>query len=560
MHIPLNKFEQIIEEPILKRGLSYFKNGAVTCFTVISDEEYEAVVAGTENYTVHLKINDDTITEHHCDCPYDLGPVCKHLVAAIFYLKQDELNLNVPQPKKPRKKKTPSVAKQINDLLKAISHEELIDFVTENSKKDKKFRNQFLASFGHLSQNKPKAFYLKQIHSILKTAAGRDGWIGWHEMKYVVNATQPFVKNAEKYLANNNFENVFFIGTALLEEMNEALQFGDDSNGDLGYFINSAMEFLSKLTQEKLPAPLKKEFFNYCISAFNQKIFKGWDWHMGMLHLASDLAEKETDADIILNCLDSVSGEYEIEQAQALKLDVLRRFKNKKEVEQYIDQHISNSSIRKKEIEIAFKNKNFIRVVKLSKDGIKADEKDKPGLVKIWYNWLLKVAQAEKDTPKIIEYSRYLFIDNFYPEQDYYQILKNHIDKDQWHPFLEEIIQEITPKSRWRYAELIRKIYINEAWWDRLLSMLKQSPSLNEIEQNESYLKKEYAPELIGLYKEGILSYMKNNVGRNHYKTACRYLRRMKKLGGNEEVNDLVEFLRNQYPQRKALLDELSRV
>lgn len=161
MNISLNQFEQTIEEPILKRGLSYFKNGAVTGFTVISNEEYEVVVAGTEDYTVRLKINDDTITEHHCDCPYDLGPVCKHGVAAIFYLKQDELNLNVPQPKKPRKKKTLSVAKQIKDLLKIISHEELIEFMTENSKKDKKFRNHFLASFGHLSQNQSKAFYQK---------------------------------------------------------------------------------------------------------------------------------------------------------------------------------------------------------------------------------------------------------------------------------------------------------------------------------------------------------------------------------------------------------------
>ncbi len=560
MKIPLNEFEQLIDERILKRGLSYFKGGAITDFSEVSNGEYEAIVSGTEEYTVQLEISNNTITEHNCDCPYDMGPVCKHVVAVIFHLQQDELELNVPNFTISKKKKTKSVSQQVKELLKAISHNELIEFVQENSKKDKKFRNYFLASFGHLSQNQSKEFYQKQIHSILQTAAGRDGWIGWSDMKYVVNTTEPFLENAEKYLANNNLENVFFISTALLEEMTEAFQFGDDSNGDLGYFVESAMELLSKLTQEKLSKTLSEEIFEYCISSFKQKLFDGWDWHLGMLHIACELIEKESDADIILSCLDTINGEYEREQAQSFKLDLLRKFKDEKEVENYINKHISNSSIRTKEIEEAFANNNFKRVIKLSKDGIKCDEKNKPGLVKDWYNWLLKVAQAEKDTSKTIEYARFLFIDNFHPEQDYYQILKGNIEDKNWHPFLEEIIKEITPKHRWTYTKLIRKIYIKEEWWDRLFLILKQNLSMENIQQNEQYLAKDYSSELIELYSERIIIYVENYIGRNHYQTACRYLRRMKKMGGNDKVNELIELFRKQYPQRRALMDELNRV
>ena len=560
MKIPLNEFEQVIDEIILKRGLSYFKKRAITDFSEISNGAYEAIVSGTEEYTVQLEISNNTITEHNCDCPYDMGPVCKHVVAVIFHLQQDELELNEPSIPKPRKKKIKSVPQQVKELLKAISHKELIEFVQENSKKDKKFRNYFLASFGHLSQNQSKEFYQKQIHSILQSAAGRDGWIGWNDMKYVVNTTEPFLENAQKYLANNNFENVFFISTALLEEMTEAFQYGDDSNGDLGYFIDSAMELLSKLAQEKLPQTLKKELFEYCISSFEQKLFDGWDWHLGMLHLACDLIEKESDANIVLDCLDTINGEYERERAQSFKLDLLRKYKDEKEIETYINKHISNSSIRKKEIEKAFANENFERVIKLSKDGVKCDLKDKPGLVKVWYNWLLKVAQSQKNTSKVIEYSRFLFIDNFHPEQDYYQILKENIEVEKWHPFLEEIIKEITPKSKWTYNELIRNIYIKEEWWDRLFIMLKQNLSMENIQQNEQYLSKGYSPELIELYSERITNYVEKYIGRNHYQTACRYLRRMKKLGGNDKVNELIELFRKKYPQRKALMDELTRV
>lgn len=560
MKIPLNEFEQLIDEKILKRGLSYFKEGVITDFSEISNGEYEAIVSGAEEYTVQLKISNNTIIEHNCDCPFDMGPVCKHIVAVIFQLQQNELELNNPNLPKLKKKKTKSVPQQIKELLQAISHKELIEFVQENSKKDKKFRNYFLASFGHLSKNQSKEFYQKQIHSILQTATGRDGWIDWAGMKYVVNTTEPFLENAEKYLANNNFQNVFFISTALLEEMTEAFQYGDDSNGDLGYFVESAMELLSKLTKEKLSDAFKKEIFEYCISMFKNQLFEGWDWHLGILHIACELIEKEDEADIIINCLDTVNGKYEREQAQSFKLDLIRKFKDEKEIEKFINKHISNSSIRKQEIEKAFESKNFDRVINLSKDGIKCDEKDKPGLVKDWYNWLLIVAQLKKDVPKIIKYARFLFIDNFHPEQDYYQILKDNIDNAKWHLFLEEIIKEITPKDRWTYTDLIRKIYIYEKWWDRLFIMLKQNLSMENIEHNEQYLSKDYSAELIELYSERITNYVEKYIGRNHYQTACKYLRRMKKLGGNIQVNKLIEFFRKEYPKRKALIDELNQV
>ncbi len=563
MQIPLKEFEQLIDEKILKRGISYFNNDAITDFSEISNGEYEAIVLGTEEYTVQLKISNNTIIEHNCDCPYDMGPVCKHIVAVIFHLKQNEFELDLRTTAKPtgtKKKRTKSVSQQVKELLKVISHEELIDFVQENTKRDRKFRNYFLASYGHLIQNQSKGFYQKQFHSILQTAAGRDGWIGWSDMKYVVQTTEPFLNHAEKYLANNNLENVFFISTALLEEMTKAFQYGDDSNGDLGYFIESAMELLSKVAHEKHTQTFKQEFFDYCITSFKQKIFEGWEWHLGIIEIACDIIEKESDADIIMNCLDLGNGRYEIERAQSIKLDLLRKFKDEKEVEEFVNKHISNSSIRKTEIEKAFQIKDYERVIKLSKDGIKCDEKDKSGLVKVWYNWLLKIAQTKKDTSEIIKYSRFLFIDNYRPEQDYYQILKDNIEDKNWHPFLEDIIKEITPKTRWTYAELIRNIYIKEQWWDRLFLMLKQNLSLEKIQQNEAYLEKDYSSELVELYSERIINYVEKYVGRNYYQTACRYLRRMKKLGGNERVNELIELFRKQYPQRKALMDELTRV
>jgi len=91
MNIPLNQFEQIIAPTILERWFSYYKKGYVTRFEEISNGEYEAIVLGTEVYIIHLKVENNIITEHQYDCPYDMGSICKHIVAVILYLQQDKL-------------------------------------------------------------------------------------------------------------------------------------------------------------------------------------------------------------------------------------------------------------------------------------------------------------------------------------------------------------------------------------------------------------------------------------------------------------------------------------
>lgn len=83
---------------------------------------------------------------------------------------------------------------------------------------------------------------------------------------------------------------------------------------------------------------------------------------------------------------------------------------------------------------------------------------------------------------------------------------------------------------------------------------------MQNIKNNEQYLAKDYSQELVQLYSERLVKYVDRYVGRNHYQTACSYLRRMQKLGGVEEVNRLIAIFRKNYPRRSALMDELNKL
>lgn len=569
MQIPLNQFEQFIDETILKRGLSYFKNGYVSEPEEITPNVYEAIVTGTEDYTVELKIKNGTIVEHVCTCPYDLGFICKHVVAVIFYLQQDVLEIKQKNAskqgnkekiatKKPKKK---TITEQVNEVLEKISHDELKQFIREKTEHNPPLRNLFLSSFAHQNTNESKEIYTKQVKSILRTASGRDGFIYWNQTRGVGKAIDELLDAAQKQLEIKNYKSAIFICTAVMEELTGALQYTDDSNGDIGGNIDFAYDLLYDIVKEKLPEEIRKFLFEYCLSTFEKGVFSGWDWHFGLMRLAFELLINEDEAQQIITHLDKIrDSEYDREVAQSIKLNIIKKTKGENEAEKFIEQNLSNPTIRNEAIAKALKNKEYEKAIVIANDGIKQDEKNKPGLVKDWYNWLLKIAQAQQDKAKIIEYARLLFIDNFSNEQDYYQLLRNNIETENWNNFIEGIINDIKLKKRWLDVELIAKIYIKEEWWNRLLELVTINPTLSYIEQYEKYLSKDYSNELIQLYAEAVVKYIKNNTGRNHYQTACKYLRRIIKLGGRKVAEKIILDLRTQYPQRRSLIEELNLV
>ncbi len=564
MHIPLHQFEQHIDDAILKRGLAYFKNRQVNPPQEITAGQYEAIVEGSEDYTVRLNIQNGVVREFSCTCPYDLGPVCKHVAAVIFYLQQEELGIEAGAKKKragakPAKRKT--VADRVDELLEKIPHDELKQFVRENAAGNSSFRNLFLSSFARLTDGESLAFYKKQIKSILRAAGGRGGFIEWSRVRYVGKQVHDLMMTARKHAESQNYRSAIYICCAVLEEMTEALQFADDSNGDIGGPIEEAYGLLLEISQQQLPEDIRLELFSYCTSAFEKNIFSGWDWHLVMLSIASQVAETDAEVQQLISLLDKPGrSEYEQANAQEIKFHLLQKFKGPDEAARFMEQHLSNPSLRKIAIQIAIDEKDFDKAIALAQDGVKQDEKDKPGLANEWQDWLLRIAMQQQDKEKIIHYARKLFTDSIRDKREYYRLMKTHVPPEQWSAFVEDLIRDIRKKSRWLDVHALADIYISEAWWSRLLALLGESPSLQQIGHYETYLAKDYGKELAEMYASGISGLLKQHTGRNHYQSACRYLRRIIKLGERETANDLIKSYRLQYAQRKALMEELDKV
>lgn len=566
MQIPFNEFEQYIDETILKRGLSYFRNGHVHEPQEIRPGEYEAIVEGTEDYIVYITLKNGMVTRYICTCPYDMGPVCKHVVAVIFYLQQDELDLKKKKGSKKssltiKKAKRKTVTEQVDELLGKTTRDELEQFIRENAIQNRSFRYLFLSSFVQYNTDDSKEFYAKQLSSILESAYDRNGFIDWSELEHVGTAVGNLLDYGQRQMEKHNYKSAFYVCTAVMEKLTGTLEYIDNSNEDINMCITTAFEMLYQMADGQKDEEIRKMILDYCLSAFDKKIYEGWDWHIEMLQIASLLIKSREEKEQIVSLFDKADlSDYEREEAQCIIYDLILKTESGKEAAKYLEENLNNPNMRREAIRKAFADKDYDRADEIARDGVKFDIKDKPGLAMEWYDWLLKIAQAKRDEAKIIEYARYLLIDNFRHEQDYYKILKEHVKPEKWKSFLESVIQDISANRPRHDSGLIARIFIREEWWDRLLELVKKSPYLTTIESYEKYLAEHYPDEIAALYSEGILKYIKNNLGRKHYREACRYLRRMIKLGARDKADEIIEFLKKEYPSRRALLEELDYV
>ncbi len=564
MQIPLQQFENYIDETILKRGLSYFRKGAVNEVEELSPGQFEAIVSGSDDYTVHLQINGGIITEHWCNCPYDLGPVCKHVAAVLFHMQQEEMELSQPRKKKPSagkhsKKKT--VEEQVRELLGKLSHDDLKQFILEQCIGNPSFRQIFISGFAYLVSEESKEMYKKQIQSFITSVEGRRGYIDWTGAGVIGKAVESLLFTAEKHFDQAHYQSTIYIACAVMEEMTPLLNYVDDSNGAIGGTIDQAFELLNQVAQAEIPDKLRLELLGYCITTFGKNIYEDWDWHLGMLDLASRIVKTESEGNKVIARIDkSKASAYTLERVQLIKWELLLKIKGTEEAERFLIDNLANSRLRTIAIEAAIKDKNYEKAIGFAQDGIKSDAKEKPGVAYTWYDWLLKIAMIQHDPDRIIEYARILFVKSNQHGQDYYQLLKITVLPDRWKIFVEAIITDFQKDSRGYHFDEISGIFINEKWWDRLFDLLKTKPSLQYIEAFEKYLASGYAKELVELYANGIIQLLIRSSDRNQYQEACRYLRRMKKLGGNDKCNDLSRKIRAEYPRRSALLDELSRV
>ena len=246
-----------------RRGEEYYRDGAISN-TAIQGTLLSGECAGTyaPYYRVQVEqveLDEAGIAGASCTCLYEYGGYCKHIVALLLaYLHH---------PKLFTARKAPA------ELLADLDQEELVAILTRLIQEQPELydRIEALTSVPSRSRKKRKKVdievYRRHIIGIVHSLDGmRMSEAYWH-VGDLANQLREVQGSAVKFLDAGDAETALEILLVLLEEASRAIEYVDDSNGELGGYVGElgtllaeailSME-LSQVERAKLTRKLEK--------------------------------------------------------------------------------------------------------------------------------------------------------------------------------------------------------------------------------------------------------------------------------------------------------------
>lgn len=294
------------------RGREYYHSGAIDNAT----RQGNTLLADCEGiYTYHVRVELDEggIRSTTCTCPYDFDGYCKHIVALLltYIHKPDEF----------------SERKSLSTILEHMDKAALIATLTKLSDRHPELYDWLEAVIppaavvtvkGTESPPKPQSqvseqVYRKRIQNILSHSQYEYNEYG--SAFGVANQLDGVIDSAKELLKNDDARGAMIVLTTLLDEIHDAYEMYDDSDGDLSDVADAAGELLAEAilsanltTQERSAFERKIKPLAKHLSAY------GIDQGLGIAQLALEYGWDEPE-----------DAEEDLEDLTQVKLNVLER-------------------------------------------------------------------------------------------------------------------------------------------------------------------------------------------------------------------------------------------
>ncbi len=564
MYMKLKDLKNHIPHSIYARGNEYYENDLIENVEHEYPDLWSAEIEGSDLYHVEIKLNGDEIVSWDCDCPYDYGDICKHVVAFLLYIGDNREDYPVTIEILPS-----SDQQQISEFLKYTEKKEIVDFLSRYAKEHPGFYQELESQFHPKKKNELPKDYTKEIQKCFKIKnSSYDRYRHSSEADDITENLNVFIKKS-RYLVNHDCpEEAASILLLIIKNIGDEYEERDDYDGSLAGVCQDAAEILAEIidnssSKDFLDSLMKEiglliknsNYENYDLADLNGLLF--------MISLKT--TDVESGIKIIDEALRVEPDSFRTDSLVMSKIDLLENAGRQEEVEFVINQYLDLPEIRKIRLEKLIESKAYQEAFSLIDDGIKvAEKKDHPGTVSDWKDQKLSLYQKIGQKEKVIELAEDLFTTGR-DSLRYFHILKNTVSSGQWSSYLNKFLIHAEKNKRYMYAQVLAQIYIEEKYWDKLMDFYEKhmhlDKSYNSTESYEEYLKSLYPERILKLYHSKIFDYAERNMGRDHYQYIARILKKMKTYpGGTKIVDSIVSHFRKTYFKRRAMMEELAGI
>ena len=536
---------------ILERGRAYFEEDRVSVLERTEDG-YTATVEGTEEYEVEILLDGDSIEDMLCDCPYaEDGNACKHMAAVLFAAAAAE----------PSKEEAPAKKERLTPagLVEKISDSQLRPLLTELVSADEKLYRALLLRYGETSLDECMRTLKKELTSIRRQYAGRDGTIDYYHAGEFSEAIADHIqRQTATLLARNAPVLAFQAGMDALRKYSDYSI--DDSDGEYGLIMETMGDMCTDVLAAADEAIAEKIFdlLSDCVKSDREDWFvQDFASQMVFSHfVGTHFDEKKlalTDeqiATLTLSGKKDYSSEYKMEELLTRRFDLMKKLSlPREELDAFLDRYTSYSDIRKLRIQQALDEGKTDEAIRLLEEG-KSVDRDKRGLVAEYSEWLMNLYERQGQRDKLIAELEYHVFVLSSGGMEMLNRLKKACTPVQWIEYRERYL------SGRAYHKL--ELMESEGLWERLMKAVTAAGCLSILDRYEAALKKRYPNEMLGAYACILTKEAAAVSDRKRYQELARYLKKLRSYpGGTERTAQLAEDWRTRYIRRRAMMEEL---
>lgn len=544
-------WKHLFKKHILDRGYAYL------CLGRIEDIQYEgdivtAKVQGTDNYTVLVRMKGPEIADMKCDCPYATdGNNCKHMAALLYYLGSlDEAKKNEENLLLIRKLVTEADTDLIRDFLINILHESEKLFEIFKLKSGLPFSPEDIQRYKNQVDS---VFWDKESDDENDFFRDEDAWTATMEITDLLEDTVNAMVESGHYREAIDLANYIYLKTG-----NSQM---DGSQGGNTMIADACLEIWEE-TLSHCDSQLKKAMFQWFLDHMDDKA----DENMGnrIELVLFDSFKEEEYAAAKKSLLKATIDDYRekgngwlidqrLGQLTLLYLDFLYEQKaSQDEIANFYESNLDVKEVKDRLIAQHLSDEKYQKAIVLLKKAKKEEQ------AKLWES--PKYSLILKDVYKTIKeselYKRELWSLVLSPgavNLDLYKELKSLYSEKDWAGKREKIFTALSGHY------IAYELFSYEKMYDRLLSLVLDSPGFDKLLQYEGVLLKTYPDELLQKYETELIEMASYSSGRPHYRKIAFFLKQMKKYpGGPEKVARLMDDWRIKYKNRPAMMDELS--
>lgn len=559
----LNDVEIEIDSVILDRGREYLLSGCVRSLEKVRERTYRARVEGSELYEVIVELDkSDIVRSLECDCPYDFGPVCKHMAAVLLMIR----NEGQFQPTSASGNGTVNSANNLKELLLGQSKERLIDLILSMAADSEVVERRVQLHVSDGDGHEQLAECRDLIQSYIAAYSDHHGFVNYRSVGRAVEGAEVVAEKAREAADGGDWMQAVRMNFCVLEEMLDLLQAADDSDGTIGGVIEESLERVQEIASNahQMPEQQMSVLFRMLVEESGDSRLGGWsDWQLTLLRCASQMAvtadlrdewERHVARISSRQSGGSWSRDYFAEDVAMMRYEFICNQEGDAEAAEFLQRHLHFPDFRKLAIQAALEQCRYDDAMRLAQEGETADHaRGLPGLVKQWKELRYEACERGGMLELRREIGKELVQTGDY---SYYKRIKDSYPSEQWPAVYADILNGLEGTNR--YEEVYTRILVEESETERLLAYVKLRPG--RIEEFHRYLMPGYRAEVIGLFQAHIESTATHASARTHYQNVCRIIRMLQQAGGREEALQIARLLLDKYPRKPAFREELLAV